>query len=114
MPHRYEEANRNEFYYEYCSKQSLEEKIFTEKDEASLVSELCFPDGDNVETGVLFCTPNKPGAERGVCLENKLLDRQGIKKEFFEELEDEFEDEEEHQFEKVSSVIFNAFIFMQV
>ena len=67
-----------------------------------------------MEPRILFCEPNMPGSEHGTCSENKDLNRQGIQKAFYEELEDEFDDEDEHQFEQISSVIFNAFIFMQV
>jgi len=112
MFERYEKVEKDDFFYEYCSKKAAEGATFMDGDEQDTFQNLCFD--ENPDTRVLVCEPTVPGVEDGKCSENKDLERQGIRGAFFDDLEDEFEDEDEEHFRKVSSVIFNAFIFMQI
>jgi len=109
---RYEKVEKDEFFYNYCSERSAEGDTFTENGETDTFQNLCFD--PNLETRVLICSPNEPGQVQGECSENKDLDRQGIRDAFFDEIQEEYEDEDKAHFRKVSSVIFNAFIFMQI
>lgn len=109
---RYEKVEKDEFFYNYCSERSAGGDTFTENGETDTFQNLCFD--PNLETRVLICSPNEPGQVQGECSENKDLDRQGIRDAFFDEIQEEYEDEDKAHFRKVSSVIFNAFIFMQI
>eukprot|EP00803_Ostreobium_quekettii_P006058 evm.model.scf_144.7 EVM.evm.TU.scf_144.7 scf_144:78288-87675(-) len=94
---RYREPKEEEVWFEWCE----DHDEFRGKSTA----ELCF-----AENGVLECS-----RELEECHENKdFVREEEVDKAFFEELEDEFEDAEDDHFMRISSVIFNTFIFMQV
>jgi len=94
---RYHKVEQEDVWFDFCE----EHPTFQDKSN----EELCFS-----ENGVLRCE-----VEDRQCFENKDFVREDpVDKAFFKELEDEFEHAEEDQTMRISSVIFNAFIFMQV
>lgn len=105
---RYEDLKKEEFLYDYCSDK------FDEEFRGQKIGELCNGVDDKGHR-FLDCKPPtiEPNME-GECHKNEDFEAEGIFNKFYDELDEEFEDEDEHRFERVASVIFNAFIFMQV
>lgn len=95
---RYDDPDRGETYFKQCFVNHDENDQFKEGSYQGYCDEL------------LSCKFDTQS-----CEEREGVEKQGITKDFYNsQLEEHYEKEEEHAFERKASVIFNAFIFMQV
>lgn len=95
---RYDHPDKGQLYYKQCFVDHDDTKTFKEENYQGLCNQL------------LTC-----GGTPMSCKEIDGVTREGTLNSFYRsQLEDHFEEEEEHAFQRKASVIFNAFIFMQV
>ncbi|GMH44859.1 hypothetical protein BSKO_12811 [Bryopsis sp. KO-2023] len=99
---RYGEPHKRDVYYDQCFIQHGSQDMFTSGGEEDSYQGLC--------NQLLDCNDQDM-----VCEYKPDVERVGLLKSFYKkELEEFFEDEEEDAFKRKASVIFNAFIFMQI